>query len=178
MELGLSTFSVLDSINQFMRDGGTVLWALAAVVLLCWILIAERISYFVINFPRTQDELINRWKQRADHSSWHARVIRDGWLASAELGLRANLKTIKVLVTLCPMIGLLGTVTGMISVFDMMSIQGSSNPKLMAAGISMATLPTLAGMVAALSGMFAHARLMKKSNKLEAKLKRSLRSQS
>lgn len=74
------------------------------------------------------------------------------------------------------MLGLLGTVTGMISVFDVMADQGSSNPKLMASGISLATLPTMAGMVAALVGMFIYARLYKKCQWLEMKLEKSLRS--
>ena len=51
------------------------------------------------------------------------------------------------------MFGLLGTVTGMIEVFDVMAITGSGNARGMAAGVSKATLPTMAGMVAALSGM-------------------------
>jgi biopolymer transport protein ExbB len=50
------------------------------------------------------------------------------------------------------MLGLLGTVTGMIEVFDVMA-GGSGNARGMAAGVSKATLPTMAGMVAALSGM-------------------------
>jgi biopolymer transport protein ExbB len=75
------------------------------------------------------------------------------------------------------MLGLLGTVTGMISVSDVMATQGSSDPKLMASGISLATLPTMAGMVAALAGMFVHARLAKVCNRLELKLEKSLRSQ-
>lgn len=74
---------------------------------------------------------------------------------------------IKTLVAICPMIGLLGTVTGMISVFDVMAVQGTSNARLMAAGISMATMPTMAGMVAALSGVFF-------STRLDAKMKISL----
>jgi biopolymer transport protein ExbB len=57
------------------------------------------------------------------------------------------------------MIGLLGTVTGMISVFEVMATVGTSNARLMAGGISMATMPTMAGMVAALSGVFFSARL-------------------
>jgi biopolymer transport protein ExbB len=51
------------------------------------------------------------------------------------------------------MFGLLGTVTGMIEVFDVMASTGSGNARGMAAGVSKATLPTMAGMVAALSGM-------------------------
>jgi biopolymer transport protein ExbB len=46
----------------------------------------------------------------------------------------------------------LGTVTGMIEVFDVMA-GGSGNARGMAAGVSKATLPTMAGMVAAISGM-------------------------
>ncbi len=44
--------------------------------------------------------------------------------------------TIRTLVAMCPLIGLLGTVTGMIGVFEVMAQQGTGNPRLMAAGIS------------------------------------------
>ena len=72
-----------------------------------------------------------------------------------ELGnqkLERRLGLIKTAVALCPMAGLLGTVTGMIEVFDVMA-GGSGNARGMAAGVSKATLPTMAGMVAAISGM-------------------------
>ena len=65
----------------------------------------------------------------------------------------------------------------MITVFDVMASQGSSNPKLMASGISLATLPTMAGMVAALAGMFIHARLSKGCERKAIQLEQSLRSQ-
>ncbi|MDF5501843.1 MotA/TolQ/ExbB proton channel family protein, partial [Vibrio parahaemolyticus] len=103
--------------------------------------------------------------------------IREGWIAKAQIELRQNLSTIKLLVAVCPMLGLLGTVTGMITVFDVMASQGSSNPKLMASGISLATLPTMAGMVAALAGMFIHARLSKVCERKAIQLEQSLRSQ-
>jgi biopolymer transport protein ExbB len=51
------------------------------------------------------------------------------------------------------MLGLLGTVSGMIEVFDVMAIAGSGNVRAMASGVSKATIPTMAGMVAALSGL-------------------------
>jgi len=62
---------------------------------------------------------------------------------------------------------LLGTVTGMIAVFEIMALQGTGNPRLMAAGISMATIPTMAGMVACLSGVFV-------ASKLEGKIKSAI----
>jgi biopolymer transport protein ExbB len=70
---------------------------------------------------------------------------------------------IKVLVALAPLLGLLGTVTGMIEVFDVMAITGSGNARAMAAGISKATLPTMAGMVVALSGLFFTSNLERKA---------------
>ena len=48
----------------------------------------------------------------------------------------------------------MGTVTGMIQVFDVMAISGSGNARSMASGGSKATIPTMAGMVGALSGVF------------------------
>jgi len=62
----------------------------------------------------------------------------------------------------------------MISVFETMAQQGTGNPRLMASGISMATIPTMAGMVAALSGVFFSSRLDTKVKLAKAKLVDSL----
>ena len=64
------------------------------------------------------------------------------------------MKSIKTLIALCPLLGLLGTVWGMIEVFNALSVT-AGDAKAMASGVSKATIPTMAGMVAALSGMFA-----------------------
>jgi biopolymer transport protein ExbB len=159
-----------------MQQGGQVLWWLAGVVFLTWILVIERMLFLWFEFPKLRQNWVNRWIRRSDHDSWFARSIRDGWLASANYSLNRNLKFIKVLVAICPMLGLLGTVTGMISVFDVMATQGSSSPELMASGISLATIPTMAGMVAALIGMFCHSRLLKICMTKQIKLEKSLRS--
>lgn len=167
----------LVALRTFMAQGGVVLWWLAAVVLLYWLFIVERILYLFIQFPQQRKAWIQAWQQRVEQHSWYAHAIRDSWLSQAHTRLNQNLNIIKLLVALCPMLGLLGTVTGMISVFDVMANQGSSDPKLMASGISLATLPTMAGMVAALTGMFAHARLSKACRVREVKLEKSLRGQ-
>ncbi|PAR45828.1 hypothetical protein CGT95_13740 [Vibrio metoecus] len=177
-----SAFSFLleywQPLEQFMAQGGAVLWWLAAVVLLCWLLVIERVLFLTLAFPKQRQHWITLWLQRSDQQSWVARSIREQWLGEAHIALNQNLNLIKVLVAICPMLGLLGTVTGMISVFDVMATQGSSDPKLMASGISLATLPTMAGMVAALAGLFVHARLSKTCRGLEMKLEQALRSQS
>lgn len=127
----------------------------------------ERYGYLMLVAPKEHKSIITAWNAREDSSSWYAHRVREAWVSQAKHDLNSRMLIIKTLVAICPMIGLLGTVTGMIQVFDVMAVHGTSNARMMAAGISMATMPTMAGMVAALSGVFF-------STRLDAKLKISL----
>jgi biopolymer transport protein ExbB len=64
----------------------------------------------------------------------------------------------------------MGTVTGMISVFEVMSLLGGGSPRAMAEGVSRATIPTMAGMVAAISGIYFSAWLERET---EAEVRRT-----
>lgn len=155
---------LIESVRDFMATGGDVLYVVAAALFVMWILMIERYWYLSAIFPKYRKNLVEKWDAREDTTSWYAHRIRDGWISEASDKLNERLLLIKTLVAICPLIGLLGTVTGMIAVFEVMSVQGTGNPRLMAGGISMATIPTMAGMVAALSGLFF-------STRLEAKVK-------
>jgi len=150
---------LFDMVNGFMETGGDVLFIIAFVLVVMWTFIIERIWYQNFTFPRDSRKLVARWTARNDLSSWGAQRIREAWISQSKEGLNQHLMLIKTLVAICPMVGLLGTVTGMITVFETMASHGTGNPRLMAAGISMATIPTMAGMVAALSGLFVSTRL-------------------
>ncbi|MDD1794492.1 MotA/TolQ/ExbB proton channel family protein [Enterovibrio makurazakiensis] len=163
------------SLDNFMTQGGPVLWGLALVAGLCWLLVIERVLFLGFTFPSAYQSFVSRWQARACPSSWASSVIRDGWLFEAHNQLFRHLNLIKGLVAICPMLGLLGTVTGMITVFDVIGAEGAGEARTMAEGISMATLPTLAGMVIALAGLFAHARLFKACERREAALAKALR---
>ena len=144
----------LEQTLLFMERGGNVLWGIFAVSLVLWTLIIERYVYLLLTHPKYLQQTMENWRSRSDTSSWGARKIREAWLSEVSLHITRYLSLIKTLVAVCPLLGLLGTVTGMIHVFDIMAIQGSSNARAMADGISMATIPTMAGMVVALSGLF------------------------
>ncbi len=150
---------LLEIVNNFMDTGGDVLYIIAFVLVVMWTFIIERIWYQNFTFPRDSRQMVARWTARTDVSSWKALRIRDAWISQSKEGLNQHLLLIKTLVAICPMVGLLGTVTGMITVFETMATHGTGNPRLMASGISMATIPTMAGMVAALSGLFVSTRL-------------------
>lgn len=170
----LFLMELLESVRSFIATGGNVLYFVAVALFLMWILMIERFWFLASVYPKMRDNIIANWDARTDTTSWYAHRIRDTWISEATELLDRNMLTIKTLVAMCPLIGLLGTVTGMISVFETMAQQGTGNPRLMAAGISMATVPTMAGMVAALSGVFFSSRLDAKVKLAKAKLIDSL----
>ena len=147
---------VLDIIFRFMEQGGTVLWFIAALTFVMWTLVFERFWYFKSGLRQDRDTAIAAWEARSERKSWNARQVRRQLLSQAHLKINANLPMIKTLVALAPLFGLLGTVTGMIEVFNIMAVTGGGDAKSMAGGVSKATIPTMAGMVAALSGVFAN----------------------
>lgn len=136
-----------------MASGGWVLTAIFFLTMVMWLLILERLIYFHFELKRDAGLIKQQWKARKDKKSWYAHQIRDAWVSRIHQKINTNLTFIKTLVMLCPLFGLLGTVTGMIQVFDVMAITGGGDAKAMAGGVSKATIPTMAGMVAALSGV-------------------------
>ncbi len=150
---------VLGSVQSFIERGGNVLVAIFITVFIMWILILERLIYFQWVHPHNLKKSVRIWTSRAERESWEADQIRTYEISVISQRLYLSLPMIKTLVALCPLLGLLGTVTGMIEVFDIMGLVGNTNARAMASGVSMATIPTMAGMVGALSGVYFSARL-------------------
>ncbi len=152
----------LGSVRDFMELGGGVLVLIAGLLLIMWSLIFERFFYLRGWHKRLVKQAIEAWEDRSERSSWHAHQVRDLLISQVSQQLERNMPLIKTCVALAPLLGLLGTVTGMIQVFEVMALSGSGNARSMAAGVSKATIPTMAGMVAALSGVAMHTWLAKK----------------
>ena len=145
-------------IQNFMNKGGGVLYLIFFLLFVLWFYVIERFWYFRFHFKKDAQLVLNKWKNRrlssnSKISSLYLRMWKAD-LSVLRLLLNKNIPAIKVLVALCPLMGLLGTVTGMVTVFEVMAEVGTGNARLMASGISMATIPTMAGMVGALSGLF------------------------
>ena len=73
---------------------------------------------------------------------------------------------VKVIAAIAPMLGLLGTVTGMIGTFQAITQFGTGDPKIMAGGISMALITTVQGLVAAIPLILAHSLLQSRFTEL------------
>ena len=147
---------LIEILLAFMDKGGEVLWLIAALLFVMWTLIFERVWYLKFGWRKDVARIISKWEGRPERKSWEARQIRSMLLSQARMQINQYLPMIKALVALCPLLGLLGTVWGMIEVFNIMAVTGGGDAKSMAGGVQQATVPTMAGMVAALSGVFAN----------------------
>ncbi len=144
---------LISPVRDFLEAGGEVLYMILAVTFLMWMLILERAWYFRFGHPREARRAHEQWEAWRNDTSWYAYQIRRRLVAEVQQKLDHSILMIQTLVAVCPLLGLLGTVTGMIEVFDVMAISGTGNTRAMASGVSKATIPTMAGMVAALSGL-------------------------
>ncbi len=148
-----------DRLAAFLQTGGPVLWAIFALAALIGTLAAERALYLHHRFPAELRRITGDWPQSRPARRRLARYRRTAILSACRARLGATLPVLRVLVTICPLLGLLGTVTGMVQIFDTLAIAGTGHPRALAAGISRATLPTMAGMLVALPGLYACHRL-------------------
>ncbi|RMD91254.1 MAG: MotA/TolQ/ExbB proton channel family protein [Alphaproteobacteria bacterium] len=164
----------ITAIQIFMEKGGIVLYGVFTVTFFMWVLIIERIWYFSGNAKKDLRTAVATWESREERRSWYAHKVRAALVSQVRENFNANIDLIKTLVATCPLVGLLGTVTGMVSVFDVMAVLGSGNARAMADGVSKATLPTMAGMVAALSGVFMSTWLERKAKRETERLEDSL----
>ena len=130
-----------------------------------WTFIIERFWFFSRVMPTLKRQVVEEWEGRRDTTSWHAHRVRDLLLSELAIQARQFLPIIKSIMALLPLLGLSGTVYGMIQVFDIMAFHGTGNARLMAGGVSQATIPTMAGLVAALSGLYVNVVLERRAGR-------------
>ncbi|MDP3870851.1 MotA/TolQ/ExbB proton channel family protein [Phenylobacterium sp.] len=141
-------------IQEFVDAGGWVVWWILAVALTMWTLIVERAWWFHRIYPQARAAAAARWQRRPERYSWTARRIRTAMIGELSVAMGGTLPLLRALIPICPLLGLLGTVGGMLEVFDVMAIKGQSEPRAMADGVSQAMIATLSGLAVALSGMY------------------------
>lgn len=152
----LALMDLIADIKAFLNQGGTILFYIAVMTFAMWTLVFERVWYFKGALKGDMQKYLDAWEARSECNSWNAHQIRYAYISRMDEKVSSNMNMIATMVSLCPLLGLLGTVTGMIDVFNVLALTGGGDAKSMAGGVSKATIPTMAGMVAALSGVFAN----------------------
>ncbi len=125
---------------QLMSQGGWIMWLLF-VVALCQLWV-----------------FLWRWRHWETGLStqpvYGLRLSRNAVRLRSLNQMEQGLPLLKALVVITPLLGLTGTVTGMMLVFDGLSFGSSADPRQLASGIARAILPTFAAMAVVLMGMF------------------------
>lgn len=142
------------SVLRFLESGGPVLYGILFIAIVLAALILDRYWFFRFEAKSLCKSKLHEWKQCQYRNKWISQKTRNAVISEVTIAFAEYRSLIQLMIIICPMFGLLGTVTGMISVFDTMAATGTGNARAMAAGISMATVPTMAGMVISLIGLY------------------------
>lgn len=160
----MNLYALTSGVTHIFSLGGPVMWVLLVVCFLLWLLIAERVWFLRLAYPLLRERQVQAWQSLADRHSWQARARRREIVCEVRLALTAWLSTLRMLIAICPLLGLLGTVTGMINVFEIITLTGGESQAL-ANGIYRATIPTMSGLVISLSGQYFSSRLRHLANR-------------
>lgn len=177
---------------DYLRQGGWVMIPLAICSVAMWILIFERIRTFhgMVNrdisiekaLGVVKGDEIELWSEglrvqlvkafmneKTGDTDIDRKVLRK-CTEHLRFDLKRFLPVIAVLASVAPLLGLLGTVLGMMETFDVISMFGTGNTKAMAGGISVALVTTQTGLLVAIPGLFLSGWLMRRSSRLEIRL--------
>ncbi len=176
------------SMSEHIARAGSIGYVILALGGLALLIVIERTIALVLarrkvedarrNGAAASDNPLGRLRQIAEHNP---RLDAEGLalkLDQVMLGeaprFRRSLPTLAVFATAAPLLGLLGTVAGMIDTFQSMTLFGARDPKLVSAGISLALVATELGLLVAIPILLLHSWLSSKCNRLIQMLEEEL----
>ena len=186
------TRRVLEATAQYLRQGGWIMWPLVGVSLVMWTLLADRWRELrglrgddldtaaVLDVCRGEREVPRTTGLRARLAAGFAtartgrprldREILAQVSRSLDTRLERGLAGIAVLAAVAPLLGLLGTVLGMIETFQVISDFGTGNARALAGGVSVALVTTQTGLLVAIPGLLASGRVRRMAEELRQSL--------
>jgi len=180
-----------EQVVSYFDAGGCVIVLLLGLSIWMWTLIIVKLKQ-IYTYRRTEiplNECFVRLKQGRDIPGWQGQLIKN-FLGKRSfdpeidqkllhtlacryyLTIERHIKTILVLAGTAPLLGLMGTVTGMIASFEVISLFGTGNAKALSSGISEALITTQIGLIVAIPGLFMGNFLLRRAEQLKARIKR------
>jgi biopolymer transport protein ExbB len=179
--------------GTYFSQGGWIMFPIAAVSIAMWALIIDRFRtlsrmtsgditiHEAIARIRDTDKaecggeglracLVNSFVSERSGDPGLDREILGHCAMRQRQGLSKHLMIIAVMATIAPLLGLLGTVLGMIETFDVIALFGTGNAKAMAGGISVALITTQTGLLVAIPGLFLSGILSRRARHLGVRL--------
>jgi len=186
--------STVFQIEDYLYTGGVVMAPLVLVSLIMWLLIMDRAIFFRrlyrknmsfqvawehVSADRMPDPgrfggvislLVARFLAVRSGDRVLDRFLLDETVQRINRSLNDYLSVIGILAAVAPLLGLLGTVTGMIATFDVLAVFGTGNAKAMAGGISEALITTQTGLLVAIPGLYMKGFLERRARSLQQRI--------
>ncbi|MAX67494.1 MAG: MotA/TolQ/ExbB proton channel family protein [Bacteriovoracaceae bacterium] len=166
------------SLFGYIEQGGPIMYLLLVLNIIGFALLLWK-GFVLIDAKKNFQNIINDLKSQlkglttAKDSSLAMNVIKDEVQMTVH-ALESGLNTIKIIASIAPLLGLLGTVLGILSAFKVISEVGLSNPSMFAGGIAMALLTTVGGLIVAIPHFVGYNYLVSALDNFELNLEKKL----
>lgn len=178
---------------ELMIKGGPVMWPLLACSVVALAVVFERLLFWLVISVRKKQKLVNRIFTLTEEGDFDTAIqegevssclvcrILTAGLAHRNYGLvqsleaaamheiekmKRNLSVLDTIITLAPLLGILGTVSGIIISFDLLGIAGIEDPKAVTGGIAQALMTTATGLAIAIVALLPYNALTRKVEKV------------
>lgn len=165
-------------IFDYIQQGGLVMYLLLILNIVGFALLFWK-TFLIVDakkkFQTTLDELKTKLKSlvKLEDSSIALSLLKDEVQMTVHK-LETGLNTIKIIASIAPLLGLLGTVVGILSAFNVIADVGLSNPNLFAGGISVALLTTVGGLIVSIPHLVGYNYLVGALDDYEIQLEKEL----
>lgn len=159
-------FELLDYINR----GGIIVYILIVLNIIGFSIMLWK--FLVISIAKFRKESVAKRIVKTIESSnnkYEEKTFQNA-LDKYVTGLESGLNTVKIIASIAPLIGLLGTVIGVLNSFDSISKAGLGDPTIFSTGISIALITTVAGLIVAIPHYIGYNYLIGFIDKLEHKI--------
>ena len=153
----------------YMDKGGVIMYILLALNIIGFTTMIVKLIQFLLaksKSDRIVSEVYDSFRGSIDAKST---LVRD-LLAEKMVRYEKGLSTVRIIASIAPLLGLLGTVIGVLTAFEAISKQGLGDPSIFASGISLALITTVGGLVVAIPHYIGYNYLVGILDKLEANL--------
>lgn len=154
---------------SYIDRGGVIVYILIALNIVGFSIMLWKM-FVIFKFKKNSSAIVTSILEKVDISNEKNTHKVQSLLENKVKDLEAGLNTVKIIASIAPLLGLLGTVVGILNAFDAISSAGLGDPTIFSSGISIALITTVAGLIVAIPHHIGYNYFVSAIDKYEIKL--------